>query len=69
MVVKVSSGGQTFITGNFTFEIGKVYVVVATGFLDHVTKDFPMKTPAVVNPPITTATQNSLLRKVLVVEM
>ena len=55
--------------GNFTFEIGKVSMVVETRLVFQVSKLFAIKRAAIINPLKTTIVRNIFLRRVLMEEV
>ena len=64
-LVKLFSGGQTVTLGKSRFEMDTVSMVVVTGLLDQLEKDWWIKMPAPENPEKTIKIQTSLTRRVL----
>ena len=64
-LVKVSLGGQTVTLGKTTWEMGNVSVVVETGLAAQLSRDCLIRSPATVKPVMTTLSQRSLDRLLL----
>ena len=65
-LVKLFLGGQTVTLGKSSSEMERVSIVVETGLLDQLEKDSWIKSPAPMNPPMTTEIQRSLTRRLVV---
>ena len=64
-LVKLFLGGQTVTLGKSISVIGRVSMVVEMGLSAQLEKDCWIKTPAPVKKVMTTETQNSLTRRLV----
>ena len=65
----VPFGGQTVSLGKDALKMGRVSIDVDTGDSSHAENALSIRTNADMKPLVTTTTQNTLLRTVLLVEI